>query len=244
MSYRREINKIYKKLNSIAQKGQDGSFEFYVYIDDLVDGGQYQLLEDTMMTKYGVDIRLFKSTYDMKHKTYEIIRKKTVSVFQQQLKDLFNFRNVYQVGFHFYDSTNNHYLGDIREIEEKADWIAYKDPKLAEKQDQIRVINLEVTTGLEQSILDGIPPFVDNRTQTIYYESESLVRYEDNIYECILGYTYSNVNPITPTYSNYWMQIYSPNYSMTLIDNDEVKLIDKYSQAIDIVKSYIYYEPC
>ena len=32
MSYRKEVNKIYKKINSIAQKGQDASFEFYVYL--------------------------------------------------------------------------------------------------------------------------------------------------------------------------------------------------------------------
>jgi len=238
MSYRKEVNKIYKKINSIAQKGQDGSFEFYVYIDDIVDGGLYQLLEDTMITKYDIDIRKFKSTHDMKHRTYELIRQKTVSIFQNQLKELFNSNNVYQVGFHFYDSTNNHYLGDIREIEQKADWIAYKDPKLAEKQDQIRVINLEVTTGIKQSISDGVPPFVDNRINTIYYEYESLVRFDENVYECTLAYTYSNVNPITPTYSNYWIQISSPTYSLTLIDDDNTKLIDKYIQAIDIVKSY------
>jgi len=38
------------------------------------------------------------------------------------------------------------------------------------------------------------------------------------------------------------MQIYSPTYSYTLIDDDNTKLIDKYNQAIDIVKSFIYLE--
>lgn len=150
MSYRKEYNKVYKKINSIAQKGIDGKFEYYIYINDLVDSGQYSLLEDVMSTKYKIDIRLYKSTDDMKHKTFDRIREKTFSSFQSQLKQLFDSNDVYPIGFQFYSVTTNFYLGDIKEIE---DWIAYKDPKLSEKQDQIRVIDLEINFGNTQSFI-------------------------------------------------------------------------------------------
>jgi len=224
MSYRKECIKIYKKINSISQKGLDGSFDYYVYIDELIDNGQYAMLEDVMTTKYNIDIRNFKSIYDLKHKTFDKIRISTTSLFQDNLKKIFDNKNVYSIGFHFYDKTNNHYLGDIKELE------------------QPTVINLEVSVGLEQSVLDGIPPFEVDRTDVITIEKDSLVRYIGNIYECTDTYTYTQANPITPTYSNYWMQIYSPTYSYTLIDDDNTKLIDKYNQAIDIVKSFIYLE--
>jgi hypothetical protein len=243
MSYRKECIKIYKKINSISQKGLDASFDYYAYIDELIDNGQYAMLEDVMITKYNIDIQNFKSIYDLKHKTFDKIRISTTSLFQENLKKLFDKRNVYPIGFHFYDKTNNHYLGDIKEIEEPADWIAYKDPKLSEKQDQITVINLEVTSGLEQSVIEAIPPFVADRTDVFTIEKDELVRYVGNIYECTETYTYTQNTPITPTYSNYWMQIYSPTYSYTLIDDNNVKLIDKYDQAISIVKSFIYLDP-
>lgn len=243
MSYRKEYNKVYKKINSIAQKGIDGKFDYYIYINDLVDSGQYSLLEDVMSTKYKIDIRLYKSTDDMKHKTFDKVREKTASPFQTRLKALCEYRSVYQVSYHFYDSINNHYLGDIKEVEDPANWIAYKDPKLAEKQDQIKVINLEVTSGISQSTIDSIPTFIDNRTLSIDFKNEDLVRYDGNIYECVLDYTYSYSSPITPTYSNYWMQIFSPTYSLTVIGDNTIKLIDKYNMAIDIVKSFIYLDP-
>jgi len=224
MSYRKECIKIYKKINYISQKGLDGSFDYYVYIDELIDNGQYAMLEDVMTTKYNIDIQNFKSIYDLKHKTFDKIRISTTSLFQDNLKKIFDNKNVYSIGFHFYDKTNNHYLGDIKELE------------------QPTVINLEVSVGLEQSVLDGIPPFEVDRTDVITIEKDSLVRYIGNIYECTDTYTYTQANPITPTYSNYWMQIYSPTYSYTLIDDDNTKLIDKYNQAIDIVKSFIYLE--
>jgi hypothetical protein len=243
MSYKTELTKIYKKIDTISKKGKDGVFDYYIYIDQLIDSSQYSKLEDVMNIYYDINIGEYLSINDFKKDSYPKIREKTTSSFQKQLKALCEYRSVYQIGFHFYDSINNHYLGDIKEIEEPQNWIAYKDPKLTEIQDQIRIIDLEVTSGLQQSIIDSIPPFVDDRTLTIDFNIEDLVRYEENIYECTVPYTYNVSTPITPTYSNYWMQIYSPTYSLTIIDSDEIKLIDKYNQAIDIVKSFIYSDP-
>jgi hypothetical protein len=239
MSYRKECQKVYKKLNTIAQKGTDGIYEYYSYIDELIDNSQYSLLEDVMITKYNINISSYKSTYDLKHKTFDLIRGNATSSFQVNLKKLFDRRNVYPIGFHFYDKVNNYYLGDIREIEEKADWIAYKDPKLAEKQDQKTVINLEVVVGLSQSILESIPQFENDTTNTILFATASLVIYSGNIYGCSQSYIYGISNPITPTYSNYWRRIYSPTYSYNMIDND-IDLMDKYDQAITLVKSFGY----
>ena len=243
MSYRKEFNKVYKKINTIAQKGNDGVFDYYIYIDDLVDTGQYPLLEDVMSVKYRIDIRQYNSINDMKHRTFDTIRQHTISSFQSQLKALFDKRSVYPVGFHFYDSLNNHYLGDIKEVEEERNWIAYKDPKLSEKQDQIKVINLEVTSGLHDSVVSSIPTFIDNAILSYSFTNGDLVKYNGGIYECVHDYKYDSQNLINPTYGDYWMQIYSPTYSFTLIDDDLVKLIDKYNTAITIVKSFIYIDP-
>ena len=243
MTYRKEYNKIFKKIQGIAQKGKDGVFDYYVYIDELVDNAQYVILEDVMKSKFSINIGKYPSINDFKKKSYQIVREKTPSKFQQQYNALLEYRNVYQVGLHFYDKDNNHYLGDIKEVEEVEDWIAYKDPSLSEKQDQIRVINLEVTSGLPLSIIDGIPPFVNDPKNSIDFVYGDLVRYGDNIYECVIDYSYNVTTPIIPTDLNYWLQIYSPTYSLTIIDDDDVKLITKYNLAIDIVKSFIYLDP-
>lgn len=243
MTYRKEFNKIFKKIQSIAQKGKDGAFDYYVYMDELIDNGQYSILEDVMKSKFSINIGKYPSIYDFKKKSYQIIREKTPSKFQQQYNALLEYRNVYQVGLHFYDKTNNHYLGDIKEVEETEDWIAYKDPSLSEKQDQIRVINLEVTSGLPLSIIDGIPPFINDPSYSNDFVYGDLVRFDDKIFECVIDYSYNASTPITPSNLDYWMQIYSPTYSLTIIDDDEIKLINKYNLAIDIVKSFIYSDP-
>lgn len=243
MSYRREFNKVSIKISQIAQKGQDGKFEYFEYIDELIDSGKYSLLEDVMNTKFKIDIRKYMSITDFKKQTYDKVRQVTNSLFQIKLKKLFDDNQLYPIGFSFYDKPTNHYLGDIKEVEQIEPYILYKDPKLVEKQDQDRIINLEVTSGLPDSVLNAIPTFEADPTTEIPFTSGDYVRYNTNIYECAISYTYNFDNQILPTDTNYWMQIFSPTYSLTLIDDDSTKLLDKYKEAILIVKSFIYSNP-
>jgi hypothetical protein len=240
MSYRSEYNKIYNKINNIAKKGKDAIFDYYIFIDEIIDNGQYAILQDVLVTKYNIVAKNFKSIQDLKHKTFSTIRSYTNSSNQVELKKLFDSKNVYSIGYHFFNKTNNKFLGDIKEVEESEDWIAYKDPKLTEKEDEIRIINLEVVTGLSQSTLESIPQFENNPNRSISFATSSQVIYFNNIYECSQTYTYNINNQITPTYSSYWTQKLAPTYSFTLIDDSTIKLFDKYSTAIDLIKSYNY----
>lgn len=240
MSYRKEYEKIYNRINNIAKKGKDAVFEYYILINEVIDNGQYNILQDVLINKYKIDLIYFKSVQDLKHKTFSIIRQKTNSSSQIELNKLFDGKNVYPIGYHYFRKTNNQYLGDIKEIEESENWIAYKDPKLTEKQDEIRIINLEVVIGLSQSILESIPEFENNPNKTITFATNSLVIFTGNIYNCIQSYTYNLTNQITPTYSSYWSQKLSPTYSVTTLDDNETKLIDKYSIAIDLINQTSY----
>ncbi len=240
MLYRKEYEKIYNKINNIARKGKDAIFDYYILIDELIDNGQYSILQDVLINKYKIDLINFKSVKDLKHKTFSIIRQKTNSSSQVELTKLFNSKNIYPIGFHYFRKTDNQYLGDIKELEESEDWIAYKDPKLTEKQDEIRIINLEVTIGLSQSILEAIPEFENNPNKSITFATNSVVIYTGNIYNCEQSYTYNISNPITPTYSSYWTQKIAPTYSVTVIDDNETKLIDKYSIAINLLNQTNY----
>lgn len=238
MSYRSEFNKVYTKLSKIAQKGTDGKFEYYEYIDELIDNGRYSLLEDVMNDKFRIDIKRYQSIQIFKHKTFDIVRQNVNSSFQVELKKLFDAQSVYNVGFHFFNKTNNHYLGDIKEIEQIEPYIFYKDPKLVEKQDQSRIINIEVTKGLPESIINAIPAFETSVTSSVQYNQSTQVRYLDNIYECLISYIYSSENQILPTNLNYWTQSITPTYSAILISDDQTTLFDKYTEAINLVKTF------
>lgn len=240
MSYRSEYNKIYSRINNIGKKGKDGVFDYYMLIDELIDNGQYSIFQDVLSNKYKIDLQNFKSVQDIKYKTFTTIRNNTTSSFQVELKKLFDTKNVYPIGYHFFDKSNNHFLGDIKEIEEDENWIAYKDPKLSEKEDEIRVINLEVVVGLTESTLASIPEFENDKSNTVYFATGSHVIYLGKIYGCSQSYTYNISNQITPTYSNYWTNILAPTYSYNFIQDNEMKLINKYSTAIDIVKAANY----
>jgi len=242
MSYKKDINKIYKKIDTISKKGKDGVFEFYNYIDQIINNSQYFLLEDVMKIFYDINIRKYQSIDDFKKNSYSIIREKTSSSFQKKLKDILEYKNVYQIGFNFYDSITNHYLGDIREVDNSENWIAYRDPNLKQLQDEIRTVSIEVISGLSQSINDSVPLFIDDNSD-VEFNINDIVRYNGLIYQCVNGYTYSSIDKITPTYSTYWNTVYAPTYSLIIIDDSSIKLIDKYSIAIDIVKGFTYSFP-
>jgi hypothetical protein len=46
----------YKKLDSLAQRGEDSYMEFRDYIEELVNDGQYSLFEDVIYFKYKLSI--------------------------------------------------------------------------------------------------------------------------------------------------------------------------------------------
>lgn len=240
MNYRKEYNKIVTRIENVARKGTEAVYDYRKLIDEIVDGGQFSILEDVFINQFKIDIRQFKSITDLKKETFDIVRQNTFSIFQRDLKKLFDQFGVYSNGFHFYDLSTNKYLGDIKEVEEVENWIAYKDQKLFQKQDEIRVINLEVTPGVSQSIYSAIPPFENDPTKIIRYPFGAQIIYTNNIYECISSYTWSSNNQITPTFSSNWIQMAAPTYSLTIFDDNTVPLLDKYKFAIDKVKSFTY----
>lgn len=238
MSRKRDFRKVYTKIDEIAKEGRDYIHEYMKLIDELVDDGLFFTLSDVMQTKYGLKIEDFDNLDQFKKSSFKKIRMKTNFTTPTELSKLFRFRSVYQIGNKFYDNYNNHYLGDITEVEVPYTELWYRNPDLRNN-----VINLEVVSGLPQSLLDAIPPFVDSPSTKITFSIEDVVRYEGNIWECVQSYTYAGQNRITPTYSNYWMQIFSPTYSHTIIDDTSLDLVGKYNKAIDIVKSFIYLDP-
>lgn len=219
MSYRSEYNKIYLKIDKLAKKGIDSIFDYFILIDELVKNGQYVILEDVMITKYRIDIRSFKSVYDMKNNTFDKIRRKTNPKALVSLKSTFDNANVYVNGYHVFDTGTNKYLGDIKEIENGTE--------------------LEVTVGITSSILESIPLF-ENGITTVRFNEGNQVIYTGSIYGCSSSYTYSVTNQITPTYSTYWYQVVSPIYSLLSITDSEVSLVSKYVQGIEFLRTFTY----
>jgi hypothetical protein len=230
--YRKEYNKIFKRINKIAQKGSESIIEYKELIDELVTRGQYRLLEDVLITKYGIDISKYPNIEKVKNETFDDIRRVTNFTSQIFLKELTEQKEVYSMGYHYYNKNNNQYLGDIQEVE--------LNPNFSEKKLIEIFIDLEAVVGLSSSIIYAIPTFVDDIRTTVRFDIDAQVLYNNGIYHCIQSYTYSELNRLTPTYSTYWDQVSSPSYSLTTFTGSSTTLLEKYSLAIDTLKSYNY----
>ena len=237
MTYKQEIQKIYKKLDSLAKRGVDAYLEFREYIDELIGYGQYSIFDDVMVTKYNIDIKKYKSVEDLKKNVFSEIRFQTTSKFLKDLKRLYTSKGVYNTGIHFYNLNNNKYLGDIREIDSNIVSENYfQDPRLSKMLNETP--HISVIVGLSSSIYDAIPEYNSNYTNgAISFVTYSQIVYDKNVFECIKSYKWSYKNPITPTYSNYWTYSTFPSYSVFNFTSSEYTLLDKYSNAIDILKS-------
>lgn len=233
MTYRQEIEKIYKKVDSLAQRGVDAYLEFNEYINELIDYGQYSIFDDVMFTKYNLDVKKYKSVEDLKKNIFKDIRFQTTSKYLKNLQKLYKSKGVFNTGLHFYNSTNGKYLGDIREISQSTSNVNnFQDPRLLQR---LNTPYLEVIVGLSSSIYDAIPEYdLNNTNGVINYVTYSQVSYNKNIYECINSYDWRYGNPITPTYSNYWTFSTFASYSVTGITSSDT-LLDKYSIALDIL---------
>lgn len=111
----KKLNKIYLKIDSIAKKGDLGKLEYYQFIDELIDKGEFYLFQDVMVRKYGIDISYIE-TYNIKKKTFDVIRFNTSSKFQEDLKKLYDSKSIYQIGLDIFES--NIKLGRIIKSED------------------------------------------------------------------------------------------------------------------------------
>ena len=237
MTYRQEVEKIYKKVESLAQRGEDSIMDFRDYVDEIISYGQYAIFDDVMYTKYNLNIKKYNSVEELKKNLFKEIRFQTKSKLQKNLNNLYKTKKVFTNGIYFYDSDTNKYLGDIREIEiPKNSSYAIYDARLNQRNNQSS-IQLEITLGWSASIYSAISEYGPILNKTITYGTYSQVIYNGDVYECINSYDWSYGNPITPTYSNYWTHSYVPTYSVIGVTNSNLVLLDKYSDAIDIMKN-------
>ena len=241
--YKVEADKMYNKITTIAKKGQDGIFDYYNYIDEVINNKLYSVYEDVLVTKFNIDFLKYKSVEEMKSKTFKIIRSFTNTSFQEKLKQIFDKNGVYAIGFHFYESSTNRYLGDIIEIDISSNWIMYKDYSLTQIQSasqdgEIKIIQLEASVGSPVGLKESISPFPLDEKRKFSYNLNSIIYWKNQIYKCTIPYTWSKDNNITPDNLNYWMIIYPPSYNTLTVSDITVPLLNKYIIAINFLKSF------
>jgi hypothetical protein len=233
MTYREEFDRIYKKLDSLAKSGDLYIYEYYQYIDDLVDEGKYEILNDVLTHKYNIELTEFWSVDDFKKNSFKKLKNKTKSNSQIEFNNLLKSKSVYCVGTHYYSETSNKYLGDILEVSpEYQDGLYLLSVKPWEKLHT----DLTVLRGASNSIFESIPRFGDIPEERFFYVTQSQVTYGNKIYECVLSFTWSRSSEVTPENSEYFTQSFTPKFSSIKISDTKKSILQKYSLAIDILK--------
>jgi hypothetical protein len=238
MNYRKEIDKIYRKLESFAQRGDDAIMDFREYIDQIVEYGLYGIFIDVMDLKYFIDVRKYASVELMKKDVFEKIKFQTMSKFNKNLKSLYDSKGVFTNGRKYYDSQTSKFLGEIIEIENYSNNnYVYYDTRLNNRLNQSEDLNLSILVGVSSSLYNAISRYAPDSNRVVTYGTNSQVVYGGFIYDCIKEYTWTYGSPITPTYSEYWTFSNVPTYSVFSVTGSTKTLLDKYEEAIDIIKS-------
>lgn len=148
----RKIEKIYKKINKLANSGYKESF--YDLLDDLINKGDYFYFENVMEIKYNIKIKN-KTINDIRENIWlEILKQTNPSVFEK-IKKIYDNNNVYQIGYDIYNQ--NGILGKIEEISINPNLsMYYYVNKELEKQRGTFVTYLKVTNyNIDKTIIVG-----------------------------------------------------------------------------------------
>lgn len=224
--YRKEVEKLYTRIITLVSKGQGYLQNYFDLIDEVIEYGKSELLQDVMSTKFKIDTRQFASIDMLKKNTFKRIAQFTESNSNKNLQKLFISKGVYTIGTQFFDLYTSQYLGDIKQYDTSTN-------------SQV----LDVYTFYPTFLKIGIPEFISNPLTKINYEEGSIVYYGNNLYWCIIGYTWEKQNQITPTFSNYWMEVFPGTQSLHTIIEPQISILDRYSKSIDILREYYYIDP-
>jgi hypothetical protein len=131
----RRLEKVYAKVDSIAKKGKEGMIEYRGYIDQLIDDGQYYIVENLLERKYKIDSSKYTTVEIKSDVVYNLIRLQTTSRFQEELKKLYDDNNIYAMGINILSSITNLKLGEIIEVSNELIGETEKDTVIATKPD-------------------------------------------------------------------------------------------------------------
>jgi hypothetical protein len=178
---KKQIDRVYSKIDKLAKKGRDQIFEYIKLIDDLINKGNYGYFEQCLNIYYGIDtIKKYNNVIDIKANTWSLILFKTQNRFAVNLKSLYDSKGVYQVGLDFYTSIGlsasihigqiqqiTKYNQDIKYLIENREFarltgatitylIAYKDGYATAS-----IFNATYSTTPEQTLLDNYSAAID-----------------------------------------------------------------------------------
>lgn len=100
--YRRKLEKMFNKVDSLASKGKDQIIEYYKYIDEVISKGDYGMFEQMLYYFYDIDISNVNSVEDVKKGTWDDITFQTTTPFLKKLSLLYKQRGVYQDSYDIY----------------------------------------------------------------------------------------------------------------------------------------------
>jgi len=224
--YRKDIEKLYQRIIKVVSRGPSFVQSYYDIIDEIISYGQSDLLQDVMILKFKIDTKTFDSIDSLKKSSFKIISGFTVSKGVSDLENLFKLKGVYALGTQFFDSVSTQYLGDIKQFDTSTVSQA-----------------LNIYTFYPEYLRSAISEFIGNPLTELIYNIDSIVYYGDNLYQCSDTYTWNRENQITPTFSNYWFEVYPGTVSLTTIQNQTMSLSERYSYSIDILREYNYITP-
>lgn len=105
--FEKKLAKIYLKIEKIVLKGKVNWIEFYNYVDELVEKGDYQAFVETAHYYYGIDLTEMSSIDGAKRMVFDEVCFQTQNPFLIKLKRLYDQKQVYQVSYEIYSSDNN-----------------------------------------------------------------------------------------------------------------------------------------
>lgn len=111
----KKLNKIYKRIDNIASKGKDNIIEYYKLVDEFIEKGYYEDFLQCLYYYYNIETKIYTTSYDVKHKTWNSILFNTNTSLSKKINKLYKSENVYQIGYDIFDVNTNVSIGKIEE---------------------------------------------------------------------------------------------------------------------------------
>lgn len=220
---REEVDKMYKKISKIVNRGPSFAQTYYDFVEDVIKNKQSEILKDTLYTKYKIDTDRYVTIDVLKKDSFKKILSYNVSKETQDFSVFLQSKGVFTLGTQFFDTGTSQYLGEIQQFDTSTISAA-----------------LEIFTFYPDKMKSAIPNFIDNPTITFNYKKDTIVYYQTKLYKCYESYIWSRQNLITPTFSSNWYEIFPGTMSNHKIIDQSISLFERYSQSIDILRSYDY----
>lgn len=232
---REKVDKLYRRITSIAEGGKRNAMEYIRLIDELVANRDLDLLKTCMITRFDIDLSKNNSISEIKSETWPLVLRQTNTPLVERIRTLYKSRQVYQQGDEIRSNLMNTFVYELSDTLSTTYSIVATPSKIGVTFKDSGIVSLDIIDPKIRTLsIYSVNWATTSTAPTNKFKKGELQRINAGTYYETLSYTGSTANSTINNLTITTNSVYVGDETLPGIDQIDVELDIKHTYVGDM----------